>query len=149
MKLLLKRLKVTLLGPESTQDTEDFIDALEIWNELIARKDPTPRNIKAFKNHLRYLVSRDNQPPGTSREAHLVALASLFYVYRKDFDEILTAMEIHFSSNNPWPIHFSERWPDLAMTLGAHEQKFGRVPSQDDIKFYKAMTQDIQIHRPD
>lgn len=58
LKTLLKRLKVTLIGPESTQDTKNFIDALDIWYELIARKDPTPRNIKAFKNHLRYLVSR-------------------------------------------------------------------------------------------
>ena len=151
LKPLLKRLKVTLFGPEVTQDTKDFTDALDIWYELIARKDPTPRNIKAFKNHLRYLASRDNQTPENSREAHLVALATLFYVYPKDFLEgILKVMEVYFSDEiSPSTERFEEECPDLIMTLGAHKRVFGRIPSAEDIRFFNSMTQDMQIHRPD
>ena len=145
LKPLLKRLKVTLFGPESTQDTKNFVDALNIWYELIARKDPTPRNIKAFKNHLRYLASRDNQSPENSREAHLVALATLFYAYRKDFDRIVGCL------NDPdalSTLSFNDL-NDLKVALNKHKKTFGRLPTQDDILFYTSMTQDIQIHRPD
>ncbi|MBX9894573.1 MAG: hypothetical protein K2Y09_05255 [Nitrosomonas sp.] len=145
LKPLLKRLKVTLFGPEVTQDTKDFTDALDIWYELIARKDPTPRNIKAFKNHLRYLVSRDNQTPENSREAHLVALATLFYVYPKVFDK-LTARIV--GSDTISASDFETQWPDLQKTLSAHQDAFGRLPSADDIAFYRRMIQDMQIHRP-
>jgi photosystem II stability/assembly factor-like uncharacterized protein/Cdc6-like AAA superfamily ATPase len=145
LKPLLKRFKVTLFGPEVTQDTKDFTDALDIWYELIARKDPTPRNIKAFKNHLRYLVSRDNQTPENSREAHLVALATLFYVYPKAFDK-LTARIV---DSDTMSTSYSEtQWPDLQKTLSAHQDAFGRLPSADDIAFYRRMIQDVQIHRP-
>ena len=150
LKPLLKRLKVTLFGPEVTQDTKDFTDALDIWYELIASKDPTPRNIKAFKNHLRYLASRDNKTPENSREAHLVALATMFYIYPKDFLEgILKVMEVYFSDEiSPSTERFEEECPDLIMTLGAHKRVFGRIPSAEDIRFFNSMTQNIKIHRP-
>jgi hypothetical protein len=38
---------------------------------------------------------------------------------------------------------------DFIAALQEHEKVFGRLPSQEDIKFYKSMIQDIQIHRPD
>ena len=149
LKPLLKRLKVTLFGPEVTQDTKDFTDALDIWYELIARKDPTPRNIKAFKNHLRYLASRDNQTPENSREAHLVALATLFYVYPDDFDEIPAVMNSVFSDSifaGSRPSH--KPWLEAISMMKKHHMAFGEIPSQEDIQFFKSMIQDIQIHRP-
>ncbi len=149
LKPLLKRLKVTVLGPEVTQDSRDFTVALDIWYELIAHKDPTPRNIKAFKNHLRYLASRDNQSPENSREVQLVALATLFYVYPQHFDEMLTAIEVFFNDETrPSKIRFEEQWPDLTIVLIAHQKAFGSIPSAEDIRFFKSMTQDMQIHRP-
>ena len=149
LKPLLKRLKVTVLGPEVTQDSRDFTVALDIWYELIAHKDPTPRNIKAFKNHLRYLASRDNQSPENNREVQLVALATLFYVYPQHFDEMLTAIEAFFSDETrPSQMRFEEHWPDLTMVLIAHQKAFGSIPSAEDIRFFKSMTQDMQIHRP-
>ncbi len=149
LKPLLKRLKVTVLGPEVTQDSRDFTVALDIWYELIAHKDPTPRNIKAFKNHLRYLASRDNQSPENNREVQLVALATLFYVYPQHFDEMLTAIEAFFSDETrPSQMRFEEHWPDLTIVLIAHQKAFGSIPSAEDIRFFKSMTQDMQIHRP-
>ncbi len=137
LKPLLKRLKVTVLGPEVTQDSRDFT------------VDPTPRNIKAFKNHLRYLASRDNQSPENNREVQLVALATLFYVYPQHFDEMLTAIEAFFSDETrPSQMRFEEHWPDLTMVLIAHQKAFGSIPSAEDIRFFKSMTQDMQIHRP-
>lgn len=145
LKPLLKRLKVTAFGPDVTQDTKDFTVALDIWHELIARKDPTPRNIKAFINHLRYLASRDNQTLRNSREAHLVALATLYYVYPQGFDELaghLTDPDLNLLSSKSKRI-------DLKNTLKKHRDAFGRLPSKDDIDFYRSMIQDVQIHRPD
>jgi len=151
---LLQRLKIALLGPEPIKDTESFTEALEIWHPLIAQKDPTPRTIKAFLNRLRYLVSRrnsslDSDQETNGHEAQLVALAALFYVYPKDFDEMLTAIEVYSTDETGPPIfQLKELWPDFAMTLMAHQKAFGRTPSAEDIQFFKSMTQDIHIHRP-
>jgi photosystem II stability/assembly factor-like uncharacterized protein len=152
IKPLLQRLKIALLGPEPVKDTENFTVALEIWHPLIALKDPTPRTIKAFLNRLRYLVSRrtsslDSDKASNRREAQLVALAAISYVYWKDFDEILG----HMMSQKEltYTISFVERWPDLEQKFLKHHEEFGEFPSQEDIKFYKSMIQNIQIHRPD
>jgi hypothetical protein len=78
-----------------------------------------------------------------------VALAALFYVYPKDLDEMLTAIEEYSTDKTGSPIfRLKELWPDLAMALMAHQKAFGRTPSTEDIRFFKSMTQDIHIHRP-
>jgi len=152
IKPLLQRLKIALLGPEPVKDTESFTEALEIWHPLIALKDPTPRTIKAFLNRLRYLVSRraselDSDQETNGQEAQLVALAAISYVYWKDFDEILGHMMNQ--KELTYTVSFVERWPDLEKKFLKHHEKFGEFPSQEDIKFYKSMIQNIQIHRPD
>ncbi|MBX9636423.1 MAG: KAP family NTPase [Nitrosomonas sp.] len=152
IKPLLQRLKIALLGPEPIKDTESFTEALEIWHPLIAQKDPTPRTIKAFLNRLRYLVSRrnssqDNDQETKGHEAQLVALAAISYVYWKDLDEILGHMMNQRELT--YTVSFVERWPDLEKIFVKHHKKFGELPSQEDIKFYKSMIQDFQIHRSD
>ena len=152
IKPLLQRLKIALLGPEPVKDTENFTEALEIWHPLIALKDPTPRTIKAFLNRLRYLVSRrtselDSDQETNGQEAQLVALAAISYIYWKDFDGILA--DLAHSGTSFFGLYLDEKWNDLRKVLGKHRNKFGKLPSQEDIKFYKRMIQNIQIHRPD
>ncbi|MDO9310691.1 MAG: P-loop NTPase fold protein, partial [Nitrosomonas sp.] len=152
IKPLLQRLKIALLGPEPVKDTESFTEALEIWHPLIALKDPTPRTIKAFLNRLRYLVSRrnsslDSGQQNNGQEAQLVALAAISYVYWKDFDGIMA--DLTNPGTSFFGLDMDEKWTDLMKTLREHQKQFGKFPSQEDIKFYKRMTQDIQIHRPD
>ncbi len=152
IKPLLQRLKIALLGPEPVKDTQSFTEALEIWHPLIALKDPTPRTIKAFLNRLRYLVSRrtselNSNQETNGQEAQLVALAAISYVYWKDFDGILA--DLTNPSTSFFGLDMDEKWTDLRKALREHQKQFGKFPSQEDIKFYKNMTQDIQIHRPD
>ena len=152
IKPLLQRLKIALLGPEPIKDTESFTDALEIWHPLIAQKDPTPRTIKAFLNRLRYLVSRrnsslDSDQETRGQEAQLVALAAISYVYWKDFYEILEYLNKQQKAFID--ISQDERLPNLEKPLAKHYEKFGNLPSLEDIEFYKRMIQDIHIHRPD
>ena len=45
-----------------------------------------------------------------------------------------------------WDVSFVERWPDLEKKFLKHHEKFGEFPSQEDIKFYKSIIQNIQIH---
>ena len=153
IKPLLQRLKIALLGPEPVKDTQSFTEALKIWHPLIALKDPTPRTIKAFLNRLRYLVSRrasslDSDQTEKGQEVQLVALAAISYVYWKDLDGIMEHLN-NQEETSFFYISLDGQWPDLEKILVKHYEKFGNLPSQDDIKFYKSMTQDIQIHRPD
>lgn len=152
IKPLLQRLKIALIGPEPVKDTESFTEALEIWHPLIALKDPTPRTIKAFLNRLRYLVSRraselDSDQAANGREAQLIALAAISYVYWKGFDGIMA--DLTNPSTSFFGVYMGEEWADLRKILRIHQSKFGKFPSQEDIKFYKRMIQNIQIHRPD
>ncbi len=143
---LLQRLKVTLVGPESSKDSVNFVDALKIWYPLITQKDPTPRTIKAFINRLRYFSSLR----GKGREAHLVALATLFYRYDDDIDAILPVLENYVSNQTQLTkCDFAEKWPDLANALEQHKEAFSDYPSDEDIEFYKMMSADICIHRRD
>ncbi|WP_258192871.1 KAP family NTPase [Nitrosomonas oligotropha] len=153
IKPLLQRLKIALLGPEPVKDTPSFTKALEIWHPLIALKDPTPRMIKAFLNRLRYFVSRDNQSPGKSWEAHLVMLATLYYFSPDDFDTLDKSLGVlgatlylNVFSKDKTKQQLAEK---IKAALEAHEKDFHGLPSRDDIDFYKSMIQDIRIHRPD
>ncbi len=147
---LWKRTKVAMLGPESSQDTKDFVDALEIWHGLIAAKNPTPRTLKAFVNRLRYFASRDAGQAGNGREAQLVALAAIYYVYPEEFESIIGLMQLYFADHaRPSKLGFENHWPGIAMAAGQHERAFGSIPSQQDIDFFRALNEDICIHRPD
>ena len=85
---------------------------------------------------------------GSCREAQLVALATIYYTYKKnEADDILSNLEIYVAQQERLSDHgLKERWPDVVMTLGQHEKVFGACPSQQDLAFYKAMNEDICIH---
>ncbi len=77
---------------------------------LATHKNPTPRTIKAFINQLRYLTSRDSSQGGSGHEAQLLALATIYYCYEKNIEEIMGMMEIYFAEENrPSHCKFEER----------------------------------------
>lgn len=148
LKPLLHRLKVMLIGPESTQDSQSFVDALRIWHPMIALKSPTPRTVKAFVNKLRYMASRGDFAAEAHHEAQMVALATIDYCYENNVDELLALMTQYLAEESGSPkTQFEARWPDLASTLSLHVQAFGAHPSAQDIAFYQVMNADICIHR--
>lgn len=150
LKPLLHRFKIMLFGPESVKDSKNFVDALEIWHALIAQNNPTPRSVKAFVNRLRYIASRGDNLADTRREAHLVALAAIYYCYERNIDEVQNSMTDYLADEpRPSQNQFEQRWPALALALGEHFQAFGAYPSPQDIAFYQAMNADICIHRQD
>ena len=150
LKPLLHRFKIMLFGPESVKDSQNFTDALRIWHTLIAQNNPTPRTVKAFVNRLRYIASRGDNLADTRREAHLVALAAIYYCYERHIDEVLNLMTDYLADETrPSQNQFEQRWPALALALGEHFQAFGAYPSPQDSAFYQAMNADICIHRQD
>jgi hypothetical protein len=153
---LFHRLKLRLLGPVSGNDSESFTDALDIWHELIALTNPTPRNIKAFLNQLRYFASREFSV-GTQHdhhEAQLVALASMYYAFG---DEMMKTFGFQHSEEK-WRlvnINFKTKIAEkgilaaLEIALAEHFEKFGAFPSEQDQKHYQALCEDISIQRHD
>jgi len=147
-KPLLRRLKVMLMGPESTQDSQSFVDALRIWHPLIAQKSPTPRTVKAFVNKLRYMASRGDFATEAHHEAQMMALATIDHCYEDNVDEVIALMTQYLAEEfGLSKAYFEARWPDLASALNLHYKTFGAYPSAQDIAFYQAMTADICIHR--
>ncbi|MDC8446595.1 MAG: YCF48-related protein, partial [Nitrosomonas sp.] len=148
LKPLLHRLKVMLIGPESMQDSQSFVEALRIWHPMIALKSPTPRTVKAFVNRLRYMASRGDFAAEAHHEAQMVALATIDYCYENNVDEVLALMSQYLAEESDSPkTQFEARWPDLASALSLHAQTFGAHPSAQHIAFYQAMNADICIHR--
>ncbi len=153
---LFHRLKLSLLGPVSGNDSASFADALEIWHELIALTNPTPRNIKAFLNQLRYFASREftTATEGDHHEAQLVALASMYYAFG---DEMMKTFEFQHSDEK-WRlvnINFKTKIAEkgilaaLETALAEHFEKFGAFPNEQDQKLYQALCEDISIQRHD
>ena len=74
------KMKVGLGGAVRTQDSDDFVQALDIWREVILIGDPTPRGIKRFVNRVRFFsmmeqAQKEDQIP----DMLLVALAALHH----------------------------------------------------------------------
>ena len=100
------------------QDRPEFLTALKLWLPLIHARHPTPRSIKRFQNHTRFLAMllrsesrredwldriagrlgyrtrHPDPPPAELDERKLVALQSLY-----DFDPALFEPD-HFKSQN-------------------------------------------------
>ena len=83
-----------------TEDSKDFVDALQVWNLLIVEKFKTPRAIKRFLNNVRYLATCTGVRDGDERnavqhamtESLLVALSVLHYccpngICNKNFED--------------------------------------------------------------
>jgi hypothetical protein len=84
----LKAFKVALGGAERVNDSDDFVEALNVWHDVIAFGDPNPRGIKRFANRVRYLAMMESEQ-GEERipDALLVALGALHHAglsYAKD-----------------------------------------------------------------
>ena len=151
---LLHRLKVKLLGPELRDDSASFTDALVIWHKLIAITDPSPRNLKAYLNRLRYFASRYSGAADSQREAQLVALATMDYAFVEDMDEAIALMQAYEAGTRA-NTHFSSsqrddaRWAELDAALKTHLEKFSAFPSLEDREFFKYLCEDIRIHKRD
>ena len=147
-------MKVKLLGPELRDDSVSFTDALEIWHRLIAITDPSPRNLKAFLNRLRYFASRYTGAVDNQREAQLVALATMHYAFDEDMNEAIALMQA-YETNTSQSVSASSslredvRWEELDAALKAHLEKFSAFPSQVDREFFKYLCEDIRIHKRD
>ncbi|MGR9037858.1 MAG: P-loop NTPase fold protein, partial [Gammaproteobacteria bacterium] len=151
---VLQRLKVKLLGPELREDSVSFSDALEIWHKLIAITDPSPRNLKAFLNRLRYFASRYPGAADSRREAQLVALATMHYAFDEDMDEALALMRAYETNTLDSKFVTSKlkndnHWLELKSALKAHWEKFAAFPNKEDREFFKYLCEDIRIHRRD
>ncbi len=64
--------EVQALQSELREDSLSLTDALVIWHKLITITDPSPRNLKAFLNRLRYFASRYSGAVDSQHEVQLV-----------------------------------------------------------------------------
>ncbi len=75
--------------PAVVYDSDEFSRALDAWVPWILAKRDTPRALKRFINHVRYVAmreraeSRSGAPEGKLDEQQLVALASLYHFDRR------------------------------------------------------------------
>ncbi len=58
------------------EDSDDFKDALTAWTPWIQLKQETPRGVKRFLNHLRFLAIRNNH---ALNESVLVSIATIYF----------------------------------------------------------------------
>ena len=58
------------------EDSDDFKQSLSLWTPWIQLKQETPRAIKRFLNHLRFLAIRNNKE---MNESMLVAMATIYF----------------------------------------------------------------------
>ncbi len=63
------------------KDSDDFKQSLSLWTPWIQLKQETPRAIKRFLNHLRFLSIRNNRE---LNESILVAMATIYF-YNQDW----------------------------------------------------------------
>ena len=64
-----------------SEDSDDFKKSLTLWTPWIQLKQDTPRAIKRFLNHLRFMAIRNNRE---LNESILVAMATIYF-YKPDW----------------------------------------------------------------
>lgn len=152
LRPLIQRLKIRLFGPQTTLDSNDFADALKIWYPLIAMANPIPRNIKTFVNQLRYYASRQNPTGiGDGQEAQLVAMAVAYYAFGEDMDllfDIAVDMQGQRQFLKEKIAKLNQRHNGLLLNaVTAHQQRFTRLPTEEERQQFKENHQLITIQR--
>ena len=77
-----EKVQVALGGALREEDSDRFMQALDIWNPAVVSHDPTPRHVKRFYNRARLFAAyerQDDQADPTSDEC-LVALAAMHHL---------------------------------------------------------------------
>jgi len=142
---MFKPLGIAIAGPEQTEDSENFSEALGIWNEVIFNANPNPRKIKVFLNHLRYVSSQMVDESG-GHEAHLVAIAVMHYVFGKDIESLdrqnLMAAATYQDVCSP------EMVEDITKLWSDHQLKFDSLPDENHWQGYLKFIRNVEIHQP-
>jgi len=117
---------------------------LEIWHSIIAKKDPTPHTIKAFINWLRCFSSTHKK----IKEAHLIALAAMFYCYEDDIEKAWKILnDYHPRQYLIFKNHFEKKYTTLIEVRQKHLEAFGELPSHEDFLIYQQIINESSIHR--
>lgn len=158
----LRWLKIHVAGPEPIEDSSDFTDALAIWSPVVAQQSKTPRNLKRFKNRVRFFAMRHSAgsapetdggtDTGNRWQAHLVALGAIHNLDPGwlEREELFMAYPV----GPPFPNStVSARSPDevdklelIGKTIAKHAETFGEwPPSAEERQFFKSISRDIKI----
>ena len=161
ISIFLKRIRVQLGGVQQSEDSDGFKKALNIWHDLIVKKDNAPRSIKAFINRVRYYAARSagERPDLGNIAPSLVALAAIHYSYPHWMQEsypfeklnlrtIETPDWINYQAHHGLDPTISEN--DVAVSLKKayeeHQKIFNWPPSQAEFDYFKWLSEGMQIH---
>jgi hypothetical protein len=89
-----EKVQVALGGALREEDSDRFMQALEIWNPAVVSHDPTPRHVKRFYNRARLFAAyeRQDDQADPTRDECLVALAAMHHLAPASLGELANAL---------------------------------------------------------
>lgn len=138
-------LTVALGGAIRLHDSGRFMDALDLWKEVVVAADPTPRHVKRFYNRARLFAAYEQRDVASRQmaatpESHLVMLAALHHTGPEHLTQLKQAVSLYHGQGADTAAQLDgvlkvlANWPQaLQEALKAHALMFKALPDAAQI----------------
>ncbi|HEX5357408.1 MAG TPA: YCF48-related protein [Aquabacterium sp.] len=148
---------VALGGAIRLHDSGRFMDALDLWKEVVVAADPTPRHVKRFYNRARLFAAYEQRDVASRKmaatpESHLVMLAALHHTGQERLVQLKQAVSLYRSQGDDMAAQMSgvlkvlASWPQaLQDALKAHAQMFKALPDAAQIDRFETRLRGLLV----
>ncbi|MBI5926645.1 MAG: hypothetical protein HY836_13720 [Aquabacterium sp.] len=150
---------VALGGAIRLHDSGRFMDALDLWKEVVVAADPTPRHVKRFYNRARLFAAYEQRDVASRKvaatpESHLVMLAALHHTGPERLTQLKQAVSLYQGLGRGGDIEGQldgvlkvlANWPQaLQEALKAHALMFTALPDAAQIDRFETRLRGLLV----
>lgn len=148
---------VALGGAIRLHDSGRFMDALDLWKEVVVAADPTPRHVKRFYNRARLFAAYEQRDVASRKmaatpESHLVMLAALHHTGHERLMQLKQAISLYqghagdMQGQLDGVLKVLNNWPAaLQDALTAHALLFKALPDVAQIDRFETRLRGLLV----